>query len=31
VVGGGASAIEAMEFVEHAQAKKTYILARSEK
>jgi cation diffusion facilitator CzcD-associated flavoprotein CzcO len=31
VVGGGASAIEAMEFVEHAKAKKTYILARSEK
>lgn len=31
VVGGGASAIEAMEFVEHTHAKKTYILARSEK
>ncbi|KAK5167813.1 uncharacterized protein LTR77_007512 [Saxophila tyrrhenica] len=31
VIGGGASAIEALEFVEHAGAEKTYILARSEK
>lgn len=31
VVGGGASAIEALEFVAHAEAEKTYVLARSEK
>ncbi|KAK4631636.1 Baeyer-Villiger monooxygenase [Fulvia fulva] len=31
VVGGGASAIEAMEFTTHAGAQKTFILARSEK
>ncbi len=31
VIGGGASAIEALEFVEHSGASKTYILARSEK
>lgn len=31
VIGGGASAIEAMEFVTAAGAKKTYILSRSEK
>jgi len=31
VIGGGASAIEAMEFVAHEQAAQTYILARSEK
>ncbi|KAI7227888.1 FAD/NAD(P)-binding domain-containing protein [Hortaea werneckii] len=31
VIGGGASAIEALEFVTHEQAEQTYILARSEK
>ncbi|KAK4554338.1 hypothetical protein LTR86_008546 [Recurvomyces mirabilis] len=31
VIGGGASAVEALEFVAHAQAEKTYVLARSEK
>ncbi|KAF2723711.1 FAD/NAD(P)-binding domain-containing protein [Polychaeton citri CBS 116435] len=31
VIGGGASAVEALEFVANKQAKKTYILARSEK
>lgn len=31
IIGGGASAIEAMEFVEQSQARKAYILARSEK
>lgn len=31
IVGGGASAIEALEFVEQQQAKKAYVLARSEK
>lgn len=31
IVGGGASAIEAMEFVAHEQSEKAYILARSEK
>jgi hypothetical protein len=31
VIGGGASAIEALEFVASADAEKTYILARSEK
>ena len=31
VVGGGASAIEALEFAAAAGAKKTYVLARSEK
>lgn len=31
IIGGGASAIEALEFVEHEKAKKSYVLARSEK
>mgnify|MGYP001626697364 CR=1 FL=1 len=31
VIGGGASAIEALEFATAAEAKKTYVLARSEK
>ncbi|KAK5117788.1 hypothetical protein LTR85_008763 [Meristemomyces frigidus] len=31
VIGGGASAIEALEFVAKADAKQTYVLARSEK
>lgn len=31
VIGGGASAIEAMEFTTQQQAEKTYILSRSEK
>jgi len=31
VIGGGASAIEALEFCAHAGAEKTYILSRSEK
>lgn len=31
VVGGGASAIEALEFATHGDADKTYILSRSEK
>ena len=31
VIGGGASAIEALEFVATAEAEKTFILARSEK
>lgn len=31
IVGGGASAIEALEFVAHDQAKKAYVLSRSEK
>ncbi|KAF2161306.1 hypothetical protein M409DRAFT_69901 [Zasmidium cellare ATCC 36951] len=31
VIGGGASAVEALEYAAHAGAKKTYILARSEK
>ena len=31
MIGGGASAVEALEFASHAGAKKTYILARSEK
>lgn len=31
VIGGGASAVEAMEFVEHADAKETFVLSRSEK
>ncbi|EMC98203.1 hypothetical protein BAUCODRAFT_155411 [Baudoinia panamericana UAMH 10762] len=31
VIGGGASAIEALEFVAHENAKQTYVLARSEK
>ena len=31
VVGGGASAVEALEFVAHEQAAQTYVLARSEK
>ncbi|KAK3711976.1 hypothetical protein LTR37_009288 [Vermiconidia calcicola] len=31
VIGGGASAIEALEFVDDADAEKTYVLARSEK
>jgi cation diffusion facilitator CzcD-associated flavoprotein CzcO len=31
VIGGGASAIEALEFVEEQESEKTYILARSEK
>ena len=31
VIGGGASAVEALEFVAHEEAEKTYILARSEK
>lgn len=31
VIGGGASAIEALEFATHGDAEKTYILSRSEK
>lgn len=31
VIGGGASAIEALEFVAESDAEKTYVLARSEK
>ncbi|KAK5109274.1 hypothetical protein LTR62_007148 [Meristemomyces frigidus] len=31
VIGGGASAVEALEFVAHEDAEKTYVLARSEK
>lgn len=31
VIGGGASAVEALEFVAHEQAEKTFVLARSEK
>lgn len=31
IIGGGASAIEALEFVHNEKAKKAYILARSEK
>ncbi len=31
VIGGGASAVEALEFAAHEDAAKTYILARSEK
>lgn len=31
IIGGGASAVEALEFVERAKAKETYVLARSEK
>lgn len=31
VIGGGASAVEALEFVAHEDAQKTYVLARSEK
>lgn len=31
IIGGGASAVEALEFVAHTQAKKAYVLARSEK
>lgn len=31
IIGGGASAIEALEFVHHEKAEKAYILARSEK
>lgn len=31
VIGGGASAIEALEFATHGEADKTYILSRSEK
>lgn len=31
VIGGGASAVEALEFAAHQEAKKIYILARSEK
>ncbi|KAF2083251.1 FAD/NAD(P)-binding domain-containing protein [Saccharata proteae CBS 121410] len=31
VIGGGASAVEALEFVAHENAAKTYVLARSEK
>ena len=31
VIGGGASAVEALEFVAHEEAEKTYVLARSEK
>lgn len=31
VIGGGASAIEALEFATHGDANKTYILSRSEK
>lgn len=31
VIGGGASAIEALEFTVASEAKKTYVLARSEK
>nr|POE85121.1 baeyer-villiger monooxygenase [Quercus suber] len=31
VIGGGASAVEALEFAAHADAEKTYVLSRSEK
>lgn len=31
IIGGGASAVEALEFVAHSQAKHAYVLARSEK
>ncbi|RDW91879.1 FAD protein [Coleophoma crateriformis] len=31
VIGGGASAVEALEFAAHEEASKTYILARSDK
>jgi len=31
VIGGGASAVEALEFLAHENAKQTYVLARSEK
>ena len=31
IIGGGASAVEALEFGAHTNAKKTYILARSDK
>lgn len=31
VIGGGASAVEALEFVAHEDAEKTFVLARSEK
>jgi cation diffusion facilitator CzcD-associated flavoprotein CzcO len=31
VIGGGASAVEALEFASHEEASKTYILARSDK
>ncbi|TKA29199.1 hypothetical protein B0A50_03709 [Salinomyces thailandicus] len=31
IIGGGASAVEALEFVTHEDARQTYILARSEK
>jgi cation diffusion facilitator CzcD-associated flavoprotein CzcO len=31
VIGGGASAVEALEFASHEEAEKTYILARSDK
>ncbi|KUJ17002.1 FAD/NAD(P)-binding domain-containing protein [Mollisia scopiformis] len=31
VIGGGASAVEALEFASHEEAAKTYILARSDK
>lgn len=31
VIGGGASAVEALEFAAHEEAEKTYILARSDK
>lgn len=31
IIGGGASAVEALEFAAHEEAKKTYILARSDK
>jgi cation diffusion facilitator CzcD-associated flavoprotein CzcO len=31
IIGGGASAIEALDFVHHENAEKAYILARSEK
>jgi hypothetical protein len=31
IIGGGASAVEALEFAAHEEAEKTYILARSDK
>ena len=31
IIGGGASAVEALEFVAHEEAEKAYVLARSEK
>jgi cation diffusion facilitator CzcD-associated flavoprotein CzcO len=31
IIGGGASAVEALEFAAHEEADKTYILARSDK